>query len=128
MASALREAEALREDEQLVMLEIGGNDLLGNTTPAAFESGLENLLRVVSRPGRVVVMFELPLPPSYNEYGRAQRRVARRHEVLLVPKRVMLSVLLQDGATLDTIHLSQGGHGRMAVAVWEIVRGAYIGG
>lgn len=128
VASALRQAEALREDERLVMLEIGGNDLLGNTTPTGFESGLENLLRVVSRPGRVVVMFELPLPPSYNEYGRAQRRVARRHEVLLVPKRVMLGVLLQDGNTLDTIHLSPGGHGQMAAAVWEIVRGAYVGG
>ncbi len=128
VASALRQAEALRDDEQLVLLEIGGNDLLGNTTPAGFESGLENLLRVISRPGRVVVMLELPLPPFHNEYGRAQRRVARRHDVVLVPKRVMLGVLLQDGNTLDTIHLSQGGHRQMAVAVWQIVHGAYTGG
>ncbi len=127
VASALRQADALRDDERLVLLEIGGNDLLGNTTPAGFESGLENLLRVVRRPGRVVVMLELPLPPFYNEYGRAQRRVARRHDVDLVPKRVLLGVLLRGGTTLDSIHLSRAGHGQMADAVWEIIRGAYVG-
>ena len=72
-------------------------------------------------------MLELPLPPFYNEYGRAQRRVARRHDVLLVPKRVMLGVLLQDGTTLDTIHLAEAGHGQMARRRLEIVRGAYVG-
>ena len=68
-----------------MLLEIGGNDLLGDTTPAGFESGLDNLLRVVSRPGRVVVMLELPLPPFFNEYGRAQRRVASAMESCWFP-------------------------------------------
>jgi len=125
VASSLGQAAALRDDERLVLLEIGGNDLLGDTTPAGFESRLEQLLRDVRRPGRVLVMLELPLPPFYNEYGRAQRRAAKRHGVLLVPKRVMLGVLLHGGATLDTIHLSRAGHGQMAEVVWKVIHDAY---
>ena len=48
--------------------------------------------------------------------------------VLLVPGRVLLGVLLQGGATLDSIHLSQAGHEQMADAIWTVIRGAYAGG
>ncbi|HEX8199318.1 MAG TPA: GDSL-type esterase/lipase family protein, partial [Isosphaeraceae bacterium] len=123
--SASGQAEALSADEQLVLLEIGGNDLLGGARPEEFAAGLETLLTAVSRPGRVVVMLELPLPPFSNEFGRVQRRLARRHRVLLVPKRVFLGVLQQEGATFDSIHLTPEGHDRMAAEVWEVVRGAY---
>jgi len=45
--------------------------------------------------------------------------------VLLVPRRVLLGVLLGEGATLDPIHLSPLGHDRMAAAIWEVVEPAY---
>ncbi|QDV37564.1 SGNH/GDSL hydrolase family protein [Tautonia plasticadhaerens] len=125
VASALRQAENLSPEERLVLLEIGGNDLLGETTPEEFEAGLDALVSAVSRPGRVVVLLELPLPPTYNAYGRIQRRLARRHRALLVPKRVLLGILGRGGATLDSIHLTQEGHRHMAGVVWVVVRGAY---
>lgn len=125
--SALKQANQITTDEQLVLLEIGGNDLLGGTTPDAFEAGLQELLRQVCRPGRVVIMLELPLPPGYNRFGLIQRRLARRYGVLLVPRRVLLGVLLQDGATVDTIHLSPEGHSRMAEVLWKVLLGAFRG-
>ena len=103
------------------------DDLLGGTTPSAFEAGLAKLLAAVRRPGRVVVMLELPLPPTYNAFGRIQRRLARRYNVLLVPKRVLLGVLQRQGTTLDSIHLSPEGHQDMADAIWKVVREAYDG-
>jgi acyl-CoA thioesterase-1 len=125
-ATALRQAEQLPAGGGLVLLEIGGNDLLGSTSAVKFEQDLERLLDRVCAPGRVVVMFELPLPPFANEYGRAQRRVASRHGVALIPKRVFISVLTADGATLDSIHLARSGHERMAEAVWAVIRPAYL--
>lgn len=126
VASALKQVTSVSSDERLVLLEIGGNDLLGDTTPEAFEVGLAELLSAVHRPGRVVVMLELPLPPTYNAYGRIQRRLARRYQTLLVPRRVLLGILQQGGATLDTIHLNHDGHRRMADAIWNVVKSAYI--
>ncbi len=127
VASALRQAAAISPEEQLVLLEIGGNDILGNTNPAEFEAGLGRLLSAVRRPDRVVVMLELPLPPTFNTYGRIQRRLARQFNTLLVPKRILLGVLQQQATTLDTIHLTNEGHQNMADAVWNVVRAAYEG-
>ena len=121
MATALRQAEELPPHGGIVLLEIGGNDLLGPTTVEQFETGLSRLLERVCVPGRTVLMFELPLPPLRNEFGRIQRRLARQYGIGLIPRRVLISVLTGEGATLDSIHLSPRGHGRLAETVWDIV-------
>jgi acyl-CoA thioesterase I len=126
VAEATRlQAGRVAGSNSLVLVEIGGNDVLGETTPEAFALGLDVLLGQLRERGRTVVMLELPLPPFYHRYGAAQRRLARRHGVLLVPKRVLLGVLLSGGATLDTIHLSESGHSLMARRMWEVIRGAF---
>jgi acyl-CoA thioesterase-1 len=124
-ASALRRARSERVVSPLVIIEIGGNDLLGRTSATQFASDLDALLAHVTEPDRQVVMFELPLPPFRHGYGRIQRVLARKHDVALVPKRVLLSVLAADESTLDTIHLSQAGHERMAARVRTIVERAF---
>lgn len=109
----------------VVLLEIGGNDLLGSTSARQFEQDLDALLTDVSAPDRQLIMFELPLPPFCHEFGRIQRALARKHNVALVPKRVFLSVLAKNQSTLDSIHLSQAGHEQMAACVWDLVSSAY---
>ena len=121
----MRQAAGVSADERLVLLEIGGNDFFGETRPRAFASGLDRLLASVCRPGRVVIMLELPLPPAYNEYGRIQRRLATKYNVILIPRRVLLGVLERPGATVDSVHLSRQGHRWMAETVWRVVAGAY---
>jgi len=125
VASAMRQADGLPQEGGLVLLEIGGNDLLGSTSAVDFERGLERLLERVCVPGRNVLMFELPLPPFCNEYVRIQRQLASKHGVMLVPKRVFAAVLTAAGATLDSVHLDQFGHERMADVVWNLIRLAY---
>lgn len=126
-ASAFKRARSQQIACPVVILEIGGNDLLGGTTSAQFSRDLDDLLAYVCAPGRQVIMLELPLPPFRNEYGRVQRSLARKHDVALVPKRVFLSILAANDATVDTIHLTQAGHDRMAAAVWNLVRSAFPG-
>lgn len=124
-ASARKRLEQRPIDAPVILVEIGGNDLLGATTSAQFARDLDALLTDICQNGRQVVMFELPLPPLCHRYGAVQRTVARRHGVLLVPKRAFLSVLARDQSTLDSIHLSQAGHRRMAELVWQLVESAY---
>lgn len=125
LVSAIKQAEQLRREDSVVVLEIGGNDLLGGTSVSEFDDSLNALLKRVCIPGRTVVMFELPLPPTFNSFGRVQRRLARQYGVVLVPKCVLMGVLTAPDATLDTIHLSQHGHDQMAEAVWSVVGGAF---
>lgn len=124
--SALKKASNVEVADGIVLLEIGGNDLLGSTTVSAFERDLDALLARVSGPRRQVIMFELPLPPFSNAFGHAQRGVAARHGVALIPRRVFLDVLTADDATLDSIHLSKHGHERMAASVCRIIGSAFV--
>lgn len=110
----------------LIIIEIGGNDLLGSTTAQQFRKDLDRLLSHVTNPSRQVLMFELPLPPFRHEYGRIQRQLSREYGVLLIPKRIFLNVISKSGATLDTIHLTQEGHHRMADSVWSLIKTAYV--
>jgi acyl-CoA thioesterase-1 len=125
LTSAQRQADAVQDAESLLLLAIGGNDLLGSTDAQEFATALQALLKRTCRPGRTVVMLELPLPPFHNAFGSAQRRLASQYGVPLVPKRMMMQVLCANRATLDSIHLSQAGHEHMARTIWEVLRGAY---
>lgn len=109
----------------IVLIEIGGNDLLGSTSTSKFKKDLDALLAHVAVSDRQLLMFELPLPPFCNEYGRIQRRMAAKHNVCLIPKRVFLSVIADKTSTLDSIHLTQSGHQQMSDCVWRLVRLAY---
>jgi acyl-CoA thioesterase-1 len=123
--SALKRVRRENVTADVVLLEIGGNDLLGGTTASDFESDLDGLLTALRAPDRQLIMFEMPLPPFRHEYGYIQRRLARKHQVALVPKRVFLHILAGEGSTLDSIHLSQAGHERMAECVWRLTEPAF---
>jgi acyl-CoA thioesterase-1 len=106
----------------IVLIELGGNDLLGSTTATDFEAALDRLLAHVAAPGREVFLFELPPLPWDASFTAAQRRVARRYSVKLIPKRVLTGVVFSEGARVDGVHLSQAGHDRMARVVWDLLR------
>lgn len=120
-ASARKQAALLTPADTVVVLEIGGNDLLGTTSTADFERDLQALLSDVCQPRRTVVLFELPLLPFCHGYGRAQRRLCREHGVYLIPKHVLLGVLRAGGATIDSIHLTAAGQEHLADETWRVI-------
>lgn len=112
LESALHNAARIDKDNALVILEIGGNDLLSGRRD--FVPNLERMLATVCKSQRRVVMMELPLPPFFNSYGIAQRRLARAHGIALIPKRYLAATLAAPGATVDGLHLSNKGHELLA--------------
>ena len=119
--SALSNAARIDQDHALVILEIGGNDLLGGTPIPRFREDLERLLTLVCVSNRPVAMIELPLPPSYNRFGMVQRALAKAHGVTLIPKRYFAKVITTPGATVDGLHLSNTGHALLAQALAELI-------
>jgi lysophospholipase L1-like esterase len=110
-----------RFDHAVVLVEIGGNDLLFGTPPATFEADLRALLKHVSNPTSTVVMFELPVWPTRVEIGRVQRRVAADLGVALIPRRVLAGLLAPADATVDGLHFTEVGAARMADVVHGLV-------
>jgi len=117
---AVSQAQMVGDSNGVIVIEIGGNDILAlnPTSPDKFETELEHVLTILARPGRTIVMFELPLMPLQNQYGKVQRKLAKKFNVALIPKRYFVNVLSSEGATTDLIHLSQIGQDAMAKMVW----------
>ena len=113
VSSAVSNAERIETGDALVILAIGGNDLLGGNF-AGFRADLRQMLKTVHRDEREIVMIELPLPPFHNSFGRAQRTLAGEFGVTLIPKRHLTGVLFTPGATHDGIHLTDEGHAQLA--------------
>ncbi len=114
-------AKKVSDGDSLVLIEIGGNDLLANVSGEEFGRALEKLVGMVDRPGRRVVMFELPLLVHKIEYGRVQRRVAAEHHVLLIPKRFFIGVIGGEGAGEEGLLVSGNGAERMVGLVRGVV-------
>lgn len=103
-----------------VIVAIGGNDMLEGLPAGAFEDSLDALITSARAGGtREVVVLELPVVPGAWRFGAIQRRLATKHGVALVPKRVLAGVLLEPGCTYDGLHPTQRGHERLA----EEIRG-----
>lgn len=114
-------ADGVLSRDRLILIELGGNDLLEGERPEIFASKLETLFAKLSASGRTVIMFELPLLPEMIPYGQAQRRLARRFHVLLIPKRYLARILSGRDATSDGLHLTDIGAHRMASTMAKIL-------
>ena len=119
LSSGARQAAQIPEGPCLVLIELGGNDLLGKPTGKGFETDLDEHLTALRKPGRTLVMIELPLLSGQAAMGRGQRTLAQAHGVHLIPKRFFARVLGDPEATNDGLHLSARGTMAMASMVRE---------
>jgi acyl-CoA thioesterase I len=120
MADGLSMADRVKPDDHLVLIELGGNDLIARQSSKNFAIDLERVLAKLAMPGRTIVMFELPLIPSAIGYGQAQRRLSEEYGVALIPKRFLAGALSGRGTTSDGLHLTDIGATRMAEMVARI--------
>jgi len=123
MARALPKTLSLPAGGSVVILEIGGNDMLEQISARRFETDLDRLLAAVSKPGNRVVLMELPLPMFFNRYGVIQRKLAAKYHATLIPRRRFAGVLAYSGGTIDGLHLSAKGHQLMAELFEEVLQG-----
>jgi acyl-CoA thioesterase-1 len=126
--AALLQAAKLPDAPGIVILEIGGNDLFSckeifnSQGSMKFRNDLDRLLGSVKREGRLLIMFELPLPPFHGAFGEAQRSLAAEYGVTLIPRRYLGAVLNLEGGTLDGLHFSQIGHDAMAELMARVIQ------
>ncbi|MBN2579176.1 MAG: hypothetical protein JXB10_09315 [Pirellulales bacterium] len=120
--NAIEQADRIEQTDSIVIVEIGGNDLLGGTDVSVFRDQLDRLISKLRSNHHEVLMFELPLFPFKNSFGKAQRDVATKYGVVLLPKRFLTRVFGIKNGTLDGIHLSQTGHNALAEILAKILQ------
>jgi acyl-CoA thioesterase I len=120
--TAMDQAAGITDSNSLVLVEIGGNDLLGHTDSKTFYVQLDKLLGRLTAGNNQVVVFELPLLPFCNAFGKVQRNLAAKYGVILLPKHYLTDVFGLKGGTLDGLHLSQKGHDAMANSIYSLIK------
>src|SRR5260370_21681953 len=61
-AEGLGRAAKVESEDRVVLIEMGGNDLIGGVRCVQFGRSFDPTLQKVTAPGRTVLMFELLLP------------------------------------------------------------------
>lgn len=117
---AIQMATQVSTDDRLVLIEIGGNDMIAGVPAAEFGQSLKTLLKNLQSPGRTIVMMELPLLPYRLGYGQLQRKLASEYGVQLIPKRFFVEVIGGANATSDGLHLTVEGARRMAFLIARV--------
>ncbi len=121
LANGIDQLRSVDGGTTLVVVLLGGNDVLMRRPRAEFERDLRALLSHLTEAPYPAVMFELPVVAGYRPYGRIQRRLAREYDTPLIPGRVLARVLSASGGTSDGIHLTDQGHRNLADQVAAVL-------
>ncbi len=119
---AISRCDQISGSKPVVIVEIGGNDLLQKKSLSDFQGQLLLLLSELQGREAQIIMFELPLLPGYSDYGAAQRRLATTFGVILIPRRVLTEAIWGGGGTIDGLHMSQDGHVYLCQQLLKIFR------
>jgi acyl-CoA thioesterase-1 len=124
VADAVEKAAGLdkyQTGNSVIILEIGGNDILARTETDTFEKYLDRIFSYASEQSDTIIVLELPLPPFGNSYGRIQRKLARKYNARLIPKRYFAGIIARPEATVDGLHLSPIGHQMFADMILDVL-------
>ncbi|MET0295711.1 MAG: GDSL-type esterase/lipase family protein [Phenylobacterium sp.] len=106
--AAARAARAAPADADLVVVAVGGNDLLNGVAPDAVQENLDRIVRTLLARRQTVVLAGVRLPLLLGDYAVAFNdafaRVARAHRLLFLPDLLAGVALNPDLNQDDMIH------------------------
>jgi len=116
-----------RHRPQGVVIELGGNDALRGTPPAAIRENLRTLIRQSRAAGAWVVLLDAPILPNYGRaYADAVTKLytalAREENVARVPCFVCKVGVRAGMMQADGIHPNEKAQGAMLDAVWPALK------
>jgi acyl-CoA thioesterase I len=110
-----------------VLIELGGNDALRGTPPAAIKQNLVAMIRQAKAAGAWVALLEAPVLPNYGKpYADAVARmyveVAREEKITRVPCFVCDVGVKEGMMQADGIHPNAKAQPKMLDAVWPHIK------
>lgn len=107
-------------DPWLVVVELGGNDLLRRRPAEAVEADLGAIVERLLAARVAVVLVAVEAPLVGREYGRVFGRLGRRYGVPVVDD-VLHDILADPARKSDRIHPNAAGYADLARAVADVV-------
>lgn len=111
--------QALAHDPWMVIVELGGNDILRQVPPARTEAALRQVLDRLLAARVVPVLVELEVPFA-GRYSDVFQRIEDDYEIPVVED-ALGEILLDPALKADPIHPNAAGHVQLADAIADVV-------
>lgn len=108
---------------RLVILCLGGNDMLRKGTPADIEANLRKILSEIKSRGLDVMLIGVPTPTLIASPPEFYSRLAKEFAIPYEGE-IITSVLYKSDLKSDPIHPNAAGYRKVAEAVAELMRDA----
>ena len=108
---------------RLVIVCLGGNDMLRKVSPAAIEANLRATLKEIRGRGLDAVLVGVPAPGLITSAPEFYEKLAREFGIPYEGK-IVTSVLYKPELKSDPIHPNADGYRRMAEAIAKLLRDA----
>ena len=109
--------EVLAEDPWLVIVELGGNDILNRVPPERTEAALRRIVERLLAADVAVVLVELEVPFA-GRYAEIYNRIGDEYDVPVIDD-VLGDILTDASLKADPIHPNSQGHEVLAAALAE---------
>jgi lysophospholipase L1-like esterase len=122
-ASALArlDSDVLAHSPRIVLITLGGNDLMGGVEPEDAFSRLATIVYRIQERGALVVVGGVEPPIHGRGYPEAYQQLARETGCVLVDN-VLAGIMGKDEFMSDRIHPNQHGYARMAERFHKAVK------
>ncbi len=108
---------------KLLLLCLGGNDMLRKVESVVIESNLRTMVRIARDRGIAVVLVAVPKPALFGGNAAFYQSIARENDLPLESK-ILKDILFDNEFKADPIHPNAKGYRRMAEALAELLRKA----
>lgn len=108
---------------RLLVLCMGGNDMLQKVDPAATEANLRSMVRLARERGIAVVLIGVPKPELFGGVAQLYRKIATDLGIPLEDQ-VLKDVLYDRAYKSDPIHPNAQGYRKVAEALAALLRSA----
>lgn len=122
-AQALKriEEDVLQRNPQIVIIELGGNDFLGNVPEEETINNLSKIVTKVQKAGAIAVLVEIKTGFFKNKYGDDLRRIAEDKKALLIPN-ILEGILSNPELKSDRIHPNKKGYKMIAERILKKIK------
>ncbi|HET9228430.1 MAG TPA: GDSL-type esterase/lipase family protein [Thermoanaerobaculia bacterium] len=114
-----RVEDVLAQNPWMVIVELGGNDILGSVPPARSEAALRQILDRLLAARVVPVLVEIEVP-FRGQYADVFERIGDDYDIPVVDESLG-EILLDSDLKADPIHPNAAGHQVLAEAVADVV-------
>ena len=108
---------------KILVLCLGGNDMLRKVEPVTTESNLRTMVRMARDRGIAVVLIAVPKPALFGGNASFYQAIAKEDDLHLEGK-ILKDILYDNEFKADPIHPNAKGYRRLAEAIAELLRKA----